>query len=95
MADPGSGDTVALILSHRGISPNAVYPPGSGTTALHLAASLARDDVVNLLLEQEGIDDSLRDSEGRTALEVAKGKECIRAIKGKGDLPAFLELFPF
>ena len=59
-----------------------MFPPGSGTTALHLAASLSRTDVVNLLLEQEGIDDSLRDNQGRTCLEVARGKETIRAIKG-------------
>ncbi|OBZ78590.1 Oxysterol-binding C2F12.05c [Grifola frondosa] len=74
-------DTVALLLSHRSISPNAIYPPGSGTTALHLAASLSRTDVVNLLLDQEGIDDSLRDSHGRTCLEVAKDKVTIRAIR--------------
>lgn len=78
-----SGDTVALFLTHREISPNCVYPPGSGTTALHLAASLAREDIVNLLLEQEGIDDTLRDGQDKTALEVANGKECIHAIKGK------------
>ncbi|KAI0668755.1 Oxysterol-binding protein-domain-containing protein [Trametes maxima] len=76
-----SCDTISLLLSHRSISPNAVYPPGTGTTALHLAASLSRTDVVNLLLDQEGIDDSLRDSHGRTALEVARGKETVRAIR--------------
>ncbi|KAI0791876.1 Oxysterol-binding protein-domain-containing protein [Abortiporus biennis] len=74
-------DTIQLLLSHRSISPNAVHPPGSGTTALHLAASLARSDVVTLLLDQEGIDDTLRDSNGRTCLEVAKGKDTIHAIK--------------
>ncbi|KAI0353218.1 hypothetical protein OH77DRAFT_1427627 [Trametes cingulata] len=82
-----SCDTISLLLSHRSISPNAVYPPGSGTTALHLAASLSRTDVVNLLLDQEGIDDSLRDANGKTALEVARGKETIRAIR---DSRAFL-----
>ncbi|KAJ3523915.1 hypothetical protein NM688_g8647 [Phlebia brevispora] len=76
-----SCDTVALLLGHRSISPNAVHPPGSGTTALHLAASLPRLDVVNLLLEQDGIDDTIRDSQGRTCLDVAKGKEVQRAIK--------------
>lgn len=80
-----SGDTVALLLAQRSIFPNAVHPPGSGTTALHLAASLPRLDVVNLLLEQDGIDDTLRDAQGRTCLEVAKGKEVQRAIKGAQD----------
>lgn len=70
------------LLSHRSVSPNSVYPPGSGTTPLHLAASLGREDVVNLLLEQPGIDDTLRDSHGRTCLEVAKGKGTVKAIKG-------------
>ncbi|KAI0089766.1 Oxysterol-binding protein-domain-containing protein [Irpex rosettiformis] len=76
-----STDTVALLLGHRSISPNAIYPSGSGTTALHLAASLPRMDVLLLLLEQEGIDDTIRDSQGRTCLEVAKGRDVIRAIK--------------
>ncbi|TFK84172.1 hypothetical protein K466DRAFT_497061 [Polyporus arcularius HHB13444] len=76
-----SCETISLLLSHRSISPNAIYPPGSGTTALHLAASLSRTDVVNLLLEQDGIDDSLRDSQGRTVLDVARGKDTIRAIR--------------
>ncbi|TFY69652.1 hypothetical protein EVJ58_g318 [Rhodofomes roseus] len=76
-----STDTVALLLAHRAISPNAVHPPGTGTTALHLAASIARVDVINLLLDQDGIDDTLRDSQGRTCLDVAKGKETIRAIQ--------------
>ncbi|KAI0074811.1 hypothetical protein K474DRAFT_1647551 [Panus rudis PR-1116 ss-1] len=80
-------DTVAFLLTHRTISPNAVYPAGSGTTPLHLAASLGRADVVSLLLEQEEVDDTLRDAQGRTCLDVAKGKETIRAIK---DSRAFL-----
>ncbi|PPQ96099.1 hypothetical protein CVT26_004731 [Gymnopilus dilepis] len=78
----GSVQTVALLLSHRAISPNGVHPPGSGTTPLHLAASLGRLDVVNLLLEQEDIDDSLRDAQGRTCREVARGREIVRAIDG-------------
>lgn len=74
--------TVALLLAHRAISPNGIHPPGSGTTPLHLAASLGRLDIVNLLLEQEFIDDSLRDIHGKTCREVARGKDVIRAIDG-------------
>ncbi|GBE78765.1 hypothetical protein SCP_0116570 [Sparassis crispa] len=81
-----SCDTVSLLLSHRSISPNSVYPPGSGTTALHLAASIARTDVVNLLLEQDNIDDSARDGNCRTCLEVAKGKDTVRAIQDSRSL---------
>jgi len=74
--------TVALLLSHRAISPNGIHPPGSGTTPLHLAASLGRLDVVNLLLEQDTIDDSLRDNQGKTCRDVARGKDIVRAIDG-------------
>ncbi|KAF8961157.1 hypothetical protein BDZ97DRAFT_1940113 [Flammula alnicola] len=76
----GSSQTVALLLAHRAISPNGIHPPGSGTTPLHLAASLGRLDIVNLLLEQENIDDSLRDSHGKTCRDVARGKDIVRAI---------------
>jgi ankyrin repeat protein len=75
-------ETVALLLSHRAILPNGVHPPGSGTTALHLASALGRVDVVSILLEQDGIDDSLRDRNGKTCREVAKGKDVIKAIEG-------------
>lgn len=73
---------MSLLLGHRSISPNAIHPPGSGTTALHLAASLPRIDVVNVLLDHEEIDDTLRDAQGRTCLDVAKGKDVVHAIKG-------------
>lgn len=49
---------------------------------MHLAASIGRTDVVNLLLEQEGIDDTLRDAHGRTCKDVARGKEVHKAIRG-------------
>ncbi|EIN03462.1 hypothetical protein PUNSTDRAFT_147045 [Punctularia strigosozonata HHB-11173 SS5] len=83
----GTYDTVNLVLSHKAISPNAVHPPGSRTTALHLAASLGRADVVRLLLEQEEIDDTLRDEKGKTAVDVARGRDVVRAIH---DSRAFL-----
>ena len=80
--DYTSGETVSLLLSHRSISPNAVHPSGTGTTALHLAASIGRADVVNLLLEQDEIDDTARDSQGRTCKDVARGKEVHKIIRG-------------
>lgn len=75
-------DTIQILLQHRIISVNAVYPLESKTTALHLAASLGRTDVVSLLLDQEGIDDTLRDANGHTALEVARSKEVQTVIQG-------------
>jgi ankyrin repeat protein len=75
-------DTVSLLLSHRAISPNATHPPGSGTTALHLAASLGRVDIVSLLLEQDGIDDTIRDESGKTVKDVARGRDAQRILRG-------------
>ncbi|KAG6333241.1 hypothetical protein ID866_5849 [Astraeus odoratus] len=76
-----SVDTVQLLLSHKAISPNGVHPPGSGTTALHLAASLGRVDILTLLLDQPDIDDTPRDSHGRTCRDVAKGREAIKILQ--------------
>ncbi|KAG8221726.1 Oxysterol-binding protein-domain-containing protein [Butyriboletus roseoflavus] len=76
-----SVETVQLLLSHRAISPNGTHPPGSGTTALHLAVSLGRADIVSLLLDQQGIDDTLRDSQGRTCKDVAIGKETMQVLQ--------------
>lgn len=82
MMDLSAVETVQLLLSHRAISPNGIHPPGSGTTSLHLAASLGRTEIVSLLLEQPGIDDTLRDTQGRTCKDVAKGKEAIQVLQG-------------
>lgn len=82
-------ETVQILLSHRAISPNGIHPPGSGTTALHLAASLARTEIVSLLLDQPGIDDALRDNLGRTCKDVAKGKETIQILQGRLARPRF------
>lgn len=76
-------ETVGLLLSQRSISPNAVYPRGSGTTGLHLAASIGRADVVHLLLEQDEIDDTLQDAQGRTCKDVGRGKDVHKAIRGR------------
>lgn len=65
------GDIVQLVLSSPAVSPNSIYPSGSTTTALHLATSLGRADVVSMLLDQVDIDDSLRDSDGRMAVDYA------------------------
>ena len=81
-ACPFVGDIIAVLLANRLISPNAVYPPESGTTPLHLAASEGRVDAVNLLLDQEGINDSLLDANDKSCKDVAKGKGVVKAIQG-------------
>ncbi|KDQ17455.1 hypothetical protein BOTBODRAFT_128393 [Botryobasidium botryosum FD-172 SS1] len=65
-----SRDTIAILLSNRFISPNTCHPPGSKTSPLHLAASLNRLDIIQLLLEQEDIDIAAHNSEGRSAAQV-------------------------
>ena len=82
LTTPTTVETVSLLLGYRAISPNGVYPAGSGVTPLHLAASLGRIDVVKLLMDQPDIDDSLRDVHGKTCKEVAKTKEVARVIDG-------------
>lgn len=88
-------ETVSLLLSHRSISPNAIHPPVSGTTALHLAASLGRADVVDLLLEQDTIDDTLRDSNGRSCTDVARGKDVLSVINGTFTLSSLRRSFAY
>ncbi|KAG9311200.1 hypothetical protein JVU11DRAFT_8275 [Chiua virens] len=76
-----AAETVQLLLSHRAILPNSVHPPGSGTTALHLAATLGRAEIVSILLEQPEVDDTLRDSQGHTCKDIAKGKDVIQVLQ--------------
>ena len=49
---------------------------------LHLAASLGRSDVVSLLLEQDEIDDSVKDAQGRSVPDVAT-REVKEIIQGE------------
>ena len=59
-----------------------MYPPESGTTPLHLAASIGRADIVALLLEQDGIDDTAKDVNGKTCKDVARSREVRDVIRG-------------
>ncbi|KAH8829083.1 Oxysterol-binding protein-domain-containing protein [Flagelloscypha sp. PMI_526] len=86
--------TLQTLLNHRSISPNAVYGP-SAHTPLHVAVSLprARPEVVKLLVGMDETNDTLLDSDKRTARELAvvlyrdsKGdsresiRECLRVL---------------
>jgi hypothetical protein len=46
---------------------NFIYQ--NGWTALHLAAIIRRSDIMNLLLQQEGVDATLTDDVGKTAFD--------------------------
>lgn len=75
VADP----IIELVLRHLPSSLNAI--DARGQTPLHIATSLARTDVVALLLNQPKIDDMIRDSNGRTCREVG-GAEVAGLISG-------------
>ncbi|WVR00350.1 hypothetical protein IAU59_007493 [Kwoniella sp. CBS 9459] len=67
---------IAQILQSPGIpSPNLPVASGSTTTALHVASEIGRADVVELLLRDPRINDTVRDEQGRTALECAANSE--------------------
>ena len=52
----------------------------SGMTALHHAAALDRKRVVERLLEHKDLDPSLRDKQGRTALDIARAADLTEII---------------
>ncbi|CAK7228587.1 hypothetical protein SBRCBS47491_006955 [Sporothrix bragantina] len=52
-----------------------------GNTALHLAASQGRTQVVRLLLEQKDINDALPNAQGRLPLDVARNPEIFQLLQ--------------
>ena len=79
-------DTVGIVMQRRPQDINARDPEGS--TPLHLASQLGRTEIVMLLMSQSNIDDTVRNSQGRTALEVAKGSETARVLQGAPICPS-------
>ncbi|KAI6112236.1 Oxysterol-binding protein-domain-containing protein [Pisolithus croceorrhizus] len=75
------GYCTVVIIAQSNLSLTACILPGSGTTALHLAASLGRADILSLLLDQPDIDDTLRDNHGHTCRDVAKGREAVKVLQ--------------
>ncbi|CAD6572572.1 MAG: hypothetical protein TREMPRED_000577 [Tremellales sp. Tagirdzhanova-0007] len=70
-----------IITSPNVSTPNLPVAPGSLTTALHVASENGRTDVVELLLNHPRISDTIRDEQGRTALECAGNHEVASAIE--------------
>lgn len=81
----GLDNTIELCLDYKTVDVNA-QELQSGNTALHLASSIGRADVVNLLLSQDDIDDTKRNHDGRDALDVALSPEIAQVIQGKSFL---------
>ncbi|SPO26277.1 related to SWH1 - Member of an oxysterol-binding protein family [Ustilago trichophora] len=71
---------ISFLLNYKSIDLNAVEAQ-HGNTALHIASASGRDDVVQLLLEQQDIDDSKRNNDGKDALAVAKTPEIAQHIQ--------------
>jgi uncharacterized protein len=77
--DSGPFDfTLANRLLEHGADVNVAT--ASGGTALHMAAALGKDEIVEFLIEQ-GIDLAVQDSSNRTALDIASGVKAV-AIPG-------------
>lgn len=71
---------ISFLLNYKTIDLNAVEAQ-HGNTPLHIASISGRDDVVQLLLEQQDIDDSKRNSDGKDPLEVAKSPQIAQQIQ--------------
>ncbi|CCF49663.1 hypothetical protein NDA11_002779 [Ustilago hordei] len=73
-------DIISFLLNYKTIDLNATEAQ-HGNTALHIASISGRDDVVQLMLEQQDIDDSKRNLDGKDALAVAKSPEIAQHIQ--------------
>ncbi|KAG0143072.1 hypothetical protein CROQUDRAFT_96759 [Cronartium quercuum f. sp. fusiforme G11] len=71
---------IQLVL-HHSPSNHINVQDSNGQTPLHIAALLGRSDVVSLLLNNNSIDDSIKDGEGKTCLEVSKNSETAKLIQ--------------
>lgn len=81
--------TVQFCLEQSKLDINAAESQ-NGNTPLHIAASLGRSDVVQLLLSIPSIDDTKRNTEGKEPLEVAKVPEVAQLIQGQCALEIWL-----
>ncbi|CAE6526774.1 unnamed protein product, partial [Rhizoctonia solani] len=76
-----SCETVELVLLNKYISPNMSCAADVGFTAIHLASSLGRADILKVLLEQDGADDTTLDTRGRSAIDLAKDQKTLNALR--------------
>lgn len=78
--DRSTGTVVQLVLSHS--PPSHVHAVDvRNQTPLHIACALGRGDIVAVLLAQPQVDDSIKDVDGRTCLEVCKGPEVAKMMQ--------------
>lgn len=73
---------ITLILNSPNVSsPNLPTGTGTPSTPLHVASELGRVDIVQLLLSDPRIDDTIKDDRGRTPLECAASPEVASVIE--------------
>jgi len=76
----GTVATFIKLLERSGLSVNSQSQEGS--TPLHVAARLGKFEMVEYLMSrEEDIDDTIRDLEGKTCLDVAKSRQIINIIE--------------
>ncbi|KEP48519.1 SWH1-protein of an oxysterol-binding family protein [Rhizoctonia solani 123E] len=76
-----SCETVELVLSNKYISPNMSCAADPGFTAIHLASSLGRADILKVLIDQDAADDTLQDTRGRSAIDLAKDHKTLNVLR--------------
>ena len=69
----GTADMLNALLRDERFDPNEQN--ADGDTPLHIVAKLARLECLEVLLDINRIDDTIRDVEGRSAMDVAKNKQ--------------------
>ncbi|OXC70624.1 hypothetical protein AYX13_00601 [Cryptococcus neoformans] len=73
---------ITLILNSPNVpSPNLPTATGTSSTPLHVASELGRVDIVQLLLSDPRIDDTIKDDRARTPLECAASPEVASVIE--------------
>nr|XP_019044285.1 oxysterol-binding protein [Kwoniella bestiolae CBS 10118]OCF23215.1 oxysterol-binding protein [Kwoniella bestiolae CBS 10118] len=73
---------INLILQSPAVpNPNLPITPGSSTTPLHVASEIGRTEVVEVLLSDPMINDTIRDEQGRTALECSSSSDISHLIE--------------
>lgn len=71
------------IYKWSGLNPNCQNLNNDGSTPLHLATRLERQDIVEFLLSLEEIDDTIKDFNGKTCLDYCTNKQIKNLIECK------------
>ena len=88
----GSKQMCQMLIS-SGVSFMAV--DGQGNTPLHKAAAAGRHDIIDFLLKEEDIDDTVRNLAGKTALDLCKTKETISTFECKLNIHTFIHIYMY